>query len=300
MYIAHWQQERKNYNKIVEELGSRDALVLQRWYSALTPCVSLISSTGEMRELVHQIFAFSFATPLQASVGATTGSPETDGATHARLLQAAHAYCNFLIYLVSANADFLTASLRHLSQNLLYRPELHSVLDSLHDLLHATLLNICRCVPSASSALFPFLLDAYPHKSHAVTAHKVFLKNLLRISEYCPELRDRILETIVDRLIQIDVEIKASPVRTAEQSELFALDEIEEPTAASAASPSKSQEAQRELSEKLDALMHLMFAYLTIVRDGSEALCDEVFASLLRTFDRAIVVTHKVFIFHFF
>ncbi len=33
----------------------------------------------------------------------------------------------------------------------------------------------------------------------------MFLKNLLRISEYAPELRDRILETIVDRLIQIDV-----------------------------------------------------------------------------------------------
>ncbi len=34
---------------------------------------------------------------------------------------------------------------------------------------------------------------------------QVYLKNLLRISEYAPELRDRILETIVDRLIQIDV-----------------------------------------------------------------------------------------------
>lgn len=312
-----FQNERKNYNKVVEELGSRDALVLQRWYTALTPCVSLISPT-EMRELVHQIFAFSFASPLVA----VCTDEEQNAAAQTRLVHAVHAHCNFLIYLVSANADFLTAALRHLSQNLAYRAELHTMLDSLHDLVHGTLLNICRCVPAASSALFPFLLDAYPHKSHPVTSHKVFLKNLLRISEYAPELRDRILETIVDRLIQIDVEIKAPDERSgggAESDDMFAFESFDDVegdesaaaasssssssprhAAASSASPSKAHavaaavQVQREMTEKLDALMQLMFQYLTIVRDGSEALCDEVFSSLLRTFDRSILVTHKV------
>jgi RNA polymerase I-specific transcription initiation factor RRN3 len=255
-----------------------------------------------MRELVHQIFSFSVIVPTTTSTTTTTtATPEAPASSDSRFLLAVHAYCNFLIYLISANAEFLTAALRQLSQHLVYRAELHGDLDAFQDLIHATLLNICRCVPSASSALFPFLLDNYPHKSHPATAHKVYLKNLLRISEYAPELRDRILEAIVDRLIQIDVEVKAPSEAFSFDSEdnadMFALDDIDDEedrrTAALPVSP-HAQSNSKDMAEKLDALMQLMFEYLTIVRDGSEMLCDEVFASLLRTFDRSIVVTHKV------
>ena len=93
------QNERKNYLKIVEELGSRDATVLQRWYTALTQCVALISPR-DMRDLVQQIFSFSFCTEMPTL----------------------HAYMHFLMFLLSANTDFLLPTLKVLVSNLTYRP----------------------------------------------------------------------------------------------------------------------------------------------------------------------------------
>ena len=92
------QDDRKHYSKIVEELGSRDVAVLQRWYTALAHCVSYISSR-DTRELVSQVFAFSFA---RAGV-------------------ALPAYLHFLLFLISANSEFLVPALKLLASNLLYR-----------------------------------------------------------------------------------------------------------------------------------------------------------------------------------
>ena len=129
------QNDRKNYLKIVEELSLRDALVLQRWYTALVPCVALVHGVNT-RELVHQIFTFSFAAimppPLQPEVAAAANSSSAQQSPAAaayevavgRSLGAVHAFCNFLVYLTSANADFLTATLRLLTQHLLYAPGL--------------------------------------------------------------------------------------------------------------------------------------------------------------------------------
>jgi hypothetical protein len=45
--------------------------------------------------------------------------------------------------------------------------------------------------------------------------------------------------------------------------------------------------------EKMDEMMSLLFQYLSLVRSNN-TLCDEVFNSLLRVFDTAILRTHKV------
>jgi hypothetical protein len=47
--------------------------------------------------------------------------------------------------------------------------------------------------------------------------------------------------------------------------------------------------------EKMDEMMGLLLQYLSLVRASSNGvLCDEVFHSLLRVFDTAILRTHKV------
>ena len=48
-------------------------------------------------------------------------------------------------------------------------------------------------------------MQKFPHKRQHQVSQVTYIRNLLRITEYCPELSDRILATIVDRAIQIDV-----------------------------------------------------------------------------------------------
>jgi len=223
-------------------------------------------------------------------------------------------------------------------------------MDSIHDLVHAALQRLLHLMPGASSTLFPILAASFPHKRQESTAQLIYVKNLLRVSEYAPSLRDRILTTIIERMIHIDVEI----VHTGEDdedeededadddgSDTPADDESMSQRGASILplpSPSKPLSESRQMANKLDSLMCLMFEYLHLIRQASEQsrssrnnqasaapmtpgallaqaksrgsdvsasgsqsshstsasdLCDEVFSSLLRVFERSILRTHN-------
>ena len=51
--------------------------------------------------------------------------------------------------------------------------EIHDTLDDIHDAINTALTAILRMIPAASTAVFPHLLENFPHKSHSITAHKV-------------------------------------------------------------------------------------------------------------------------------
>lgn len=75
----------------------------------------------------------------------------------------------------------------------------------MYDRLHYLLEHLLSLVPTLPSALQPLLVQNFPHKRLSQAAQVTYIRNLLRITEYCPELSDRILATIIDRAIQIDV-----------------------------------------------------------------------------------------------
>lgn len=76
-----------------------------------------------------------------------------------------------------------------------------------YDRLHFLLQHLLSLVPTLPSTLQPLLVRFFPHKRQSQAAQITYIRNLLRITEYCPELSDRILATIIDRAIQIDVRI---------------------------------------------------------------------------------------------
>ena len=75
----------------------------------------------------------------------------------------------------------------------------------LYDRLHDLLRHLLSLVPTLSSTLQPLLVKNFPHKRQNQITQTTYIRNLLRVSIYCPELADKILATIVDRVIQIDV-----------------------------------------------------------------------------------------------
>jgi RNA polymerase I-specific transcription initiation factor RRN3 len=163
-----------------------------------------------------------------------------------------------------------------------------ATMDEIHDTVHRTLARIVRLMPASCSRLFPLLVDNFPHKRFDALTHQVYLKNLLRISEYIPSVRDRVLTAIVERIIHVDVEVE---LRQNEGKE--------------------TQNKGNSMREKLDAMMSLLLEYLWLIKitalgsaaaggsGGASAaavaanLDDQVFASLLRVFERCILRTHK-------
>lgn len=74
-----------------------------------------------------------------------------------------------------------------------------------YDRLHALLQRLLSLIPTLSTTLEPLLVRNFPHKRQDKNAQVTYIRNMLRVSTYCPELGDRILATVVDRAIQIDV-----------------------------------------------------------------------------------------------
>jgi RNA polymerase I-specific transcription initiation factor RRN3 len=75
----------------------------------------------------------------------------------------------------------------------------------IYDRLHSLLQHLFSLVPTLPSTLQPLLVKNFPHKRQNQAAQITYIRNLLRVSVYCPELSDKILATIIDRAIQIDV-----------------------------------------------------------------------------------------------
>lgn len=76
-----------------------------------------------------------------------------------------------------------------------------------YERVHALVAQLLELVPTLPSALYPLLIRNFPHKRQHVSEHVTYIRNLLQLSDYCPELWDRILGLIMDRTLQIDVSV---------------------------------------------------------------------------------------------
>lgn len=70
---------------------------------------------------------------------------------------------------------------------------------------HNLLQRLLSLIPTLSTTLEPLLIRNFPHKRQDKVEQIAYIQNVLKLSEYCLELRDRILGLVVDRAIQIDV-----------------------------------------------------------------------------------------------
>ncbi|EMD40585.1 hypothetical protein CERSUDRAFT_111179 [Gelatoporia subvermispora B] len=152
-------------------------------------------------------------------------------------------YTAFVGMLVSARAEYLSLVLDKVAHGFTYqsglqaldaglpesssRPLTHRVV---YERIHFLLRHLLTLVPTLPSTLHPLLVRHFPHKRQSQAAQVTYIRNLLKVTDYCPELADRILATIIDRAIQIDVEIQVELEELEEQlasqdhSEVFELD----------------------------------------------------------------------------
>ncbi|KZS88162.1 RNA polymerase I-specific transcription initiation factor RRN3 [Sistotremastrum niveocremeum HHB9708] len=183
------------------KLGTDDGATisqLRSWISALSHVVSQL-------EPAHSTL-----------VDAILGIPWT-------LLDAAFvkSYISFIGMLVSARPEYLVPVLTRTAQGLTHQSGFKSLLTNIpesstnpltrgtvYDRHHSLLQHLLSLIPTLPSSLQPLLIRNFPHKRLPKSSQVTFIRNLLRIADYCPSLSDKIIGTIVERAIQIDVEIQ--------------------------------------------------------------------------------------------
>ncbi|PPQ74361.1 hypothetical protein CVT24_000655, partial [Panaeolus cyanescens] len=142
-------------------------------------------------------------------------------------------YTVFIGMLASARPEYLSLILAKIAHGFTYQSGMQALNTNvpstssapltrrvIYDRLHFLLQHLLALIPTLPSTLRPMLIRHFPHKRQNQLSQTTYIRNLLRISGYCPELAETLLATIVDRAIQIDVEI---------QIELEELEEQEDP-----------------------------------------------------------------------
>nr|ASF90186.1 hypothetical protein SPAR06338 [Bartheletia paradoxa] len=170
---------------------------LQAWLDALSHVVSQLDRTHS--QLVEVILSVPWTTMSSGFV---------------------KAYIGFVGMLVSARPEYLAMVLGKTVKGLTHQSGLRALDDDIgngsgsanpitrgdiYDRLHTLLQSLLVLIPTLPSTLWPLLSRHFPHKRENRTAQITYIRNVLRIVEYCPELGDEILGTIVDRAIQVDV-----------------------------------------------------------------------------------------------
>ncbi|KAI9434445.1 RNA polymerase I-specific transcription initiation factor RRN3 [Lactarius indigo] len=149
-------------------------------------------------------------------------------------------YTSFIEILVSARPEYLSLVLGRIALGFTYQSGLQALETGLpecsvapltrrrvYDRIHYLLRHLLALVPTLPSTLRPFLVQNFPHKRQSQASQTTYIRNMLRITEYCPEMADGLLSTIIDRAIQIDVEIQVELEELEagqEQAEVFDFD----------------------------------------------------------------------------
>jgi RNA polymerase I-specific transcription initiation factor RRN3 len=171
---------------------------------------------------------------------------------------------------------------------------------------HAFLATVLRVVPKAKSELFPILSSSSPFRARGEAELLHYYRGCLTVLRYHPGLQTSVLDMLVDKCLEMDVEIKISDLGEAtldkedsireEKQDIDATGVFElELDDSAQAQPSAAKEgrddlaAVDEMANKLDALMLLLFDYIS---DQSLSLTF-LYDIFVRVFESSILICYK-------
>lgn len=288
-----------DYTWILQQFKMADMtdVVMCKWISALKKCIMIISD--------------------DMIIGATLNFPWI------RYDQSvAELYVDYIGDLITAHPEYLQPVL-HKLLSLVLSPEHQQ--SSVYENLHEGIKSVLYLTPKAPSQLIKVLERLAPYKGRKPTYQEVFVRNSLRILSYYPNLKQEILELIILKMLQIDVEVPSELEEEEDEDELkmdkdnddtqFPVDmDIDSthltasntltdkdrchPNSASTLLPHYSNHSNMKnpQADTIDVIMTIMFEFIESVcySDGKLNLENtfDLFRILLKIFDEQIILTH--------
>lgn len=173
--------------------------------------------------------------------------------------------------------------------------------------VHLAIQQIAELVPTAALRLQPIILRRMPHRIIHKDWNALYVENMLRVesSAVGEIIGSRILMAVVDRLIEIDVEIRWEHILHEDSSKVYVFEmEMEEdeeneedpgkPGSEANIQFAKSSDGKQSLDEvadKMDVLMELALNHLNIC--AYEGRLAQVYNTLMHSFQSTILNTHK-------
>ena len=225
-------------------------------------------------------------------------------------------YRNFLRSLLSVQPGYLSTVLQMLVSLFLTAPSTTARQQDdppvqqvrLQSRLHDCLKLILRSTPMASTFLAPVLASTFPFSDDKARTHVQYIRNILRVTEYCPEIKGEILSLVTDKLVRIDVQMQVDmedldddveerlvgdAIHEAEEED----DMSDDGSVSSEESLDPEEQRLKEVKEvvlKLDTVMDLQFSYYdSIFEKGDRFEIDAIFESLLSQFANIILPTYR-------
>lgn len=195
------------------------------------------------------------------------------------------------------------------------------------DSIHAGIRAVSLHVPMSTTMLFDELKANFPHKRFSTSMLSEFILHSLRICDYIPRIRDKILDHIVQRCLEIDVEIvieESGEVRIQREATSTEDDGAPMPSEESlldtslaqqsvqtnsthhvhhAAEASRIPQEVQESADKLDTMLQLVVQYvhrkLTLdaqskpTGNNSNTSLLDFLPMLLKIFEKRLLVTHR-------
>ncbi|KAH9302628.1 hypothetical protein KI387_014211, partial [Taxus chinensis] len=173
--------------------------------------------------------------------------------------------------------------------------------------VHLAIQQIAELVPTAALRLQPIILRRMPHRIIHKDWNALYVENMLRVesSAVGEIIGGRILMAVVDRLIEIDVEIRWEHILHEDTSKVYIFememddDEENEEDPGKPGSEATTQFAKYsggkqslgEVADKMDVLMELTLNHLNIC--AHEGRLPQVYDTLMHSFQSTILNTHK-------
>lgn len=239
------------------------------------------------------------------------------------------AYTRFLANLVSAHSKYLPLVLNmivgHFGMIPLSTGRLpgHEAVTraTIHDRAHAALQRVIAVVPTFQRILTDIIARKMPHKSERKAYQVTYMSNVLRVLKYVPRATSEIFHTLIDRVIQIDLEIQIElDDLEEEEGDLLAAEidgpiendfiadaqknmneeekvgeekDIEEDVSDGGSAAAGNVQSIKELVDKLDCVLQLLFEFLEKEFTKETDEVDGLFQILLLCFDSTVLPTFR-------
>ncbi|XP_078483154.1 RNA polymerase I-specific transcription initiation factor RRN3 [Ciona intestinalis] len=214
----------------------------------------------------------------------------------------------FVVALVSANSVHLRRVIKSLTQNLVPDSKSNTTqsnhpkvtMEDIFEQIHIVFKELLRIIPRASEPMLAVFSQGFPFIRKPNDSLIWYIKNLLFVTSYQPNMRSAILELVIKNLIDLDAVTHRHEIEMMESIE--EIDEEEEISLFQMDEEMQDNEAEirmkHPLANKLDCAMHILFEYFYQVsyREGELQLQEtrKLFREIVHIFDTAIMPVHQL------